>query len=187
MNEARTYARLVRRETYRSRSVAVIVALVVTVILVAYLGTEALLAALSRPALLLTPVQLLGSVREQAVWSVPAIIGLAALGIAAIAAAVTRGRRSRHRLDDDRMAVIVDDDVLAGALSRRVALSGSVDRRQTRTVVARRRATVRLTPHSGFLVDATAASRAAETTVEQLAPRPMIRSRVVVAENGVLS
>jgi hypothetical protein len=186
-SEQRTYTRLVRRETHRSRSTAVIVALVVTALVAAYLGTEAVLAAIGRPPLLLTPAELFDALDATASWSAIAIAALAVLGVIAIIAAVTRGRRSRHRLADDRMAVVVDDDVLAGAVSRRVALSGSVDRRQARTVVARRRATVRLTPNSGFVIDSGAASDAASLAIEQLAPHPAVRTRVIVAEHGVLS
>ena len=187
MNEERLYRRLVRRELHRSRSTAVVVALVLTVLPAAYLGTESVLALLGRPPLLSSPAELLRAIAVPAAWTIPAIAALAVLGIAAVVAAVTLGRRPRHRLADDRMAVVVDDDVLAGAVSRRVAMSGSVSRRQARTVIARRRATVRLTPNSGFVIDADAASAAAALAVAQLAPHPVVRTRLLVAEHGALS
>ena len=179
--------RLVRRERHHSRSTAVIVALVVLIAAAAYLGTESVLALLGLPPLLQSPTALLGALSKPAVWSIPAVAALAVLGLAAIVAAVTPGRRARHRLADDRLALVVDDDVFAGSLSRRVATSGSVPRTQAHTVISSRRATVRVTPNSGFVIGRDAVSAAARAAVTELAPIPAVRTRVVVAENGVLA
>ncbi len=179
--------RLVRRELHHSRSSAVVVALVLVILAAAYVGTETVLAMIGRPALLLTPDALVGAVAKTAVWSIPAAVALAVLGLIAIISALSSGRRSRHRLADDRLAVVVDDDVLAGALSRRVATAGSVTRDQARTEVAPRRAVVRVVPNSGYAIDHETVSTAARDAAAELAPIPRLRTRVVVAESGVLS
>ena len=179
--------RLVRRERHRSRSTAVTVALVVLILVAAYIGTESVLSLIGRPALLQTPSTLLGALSEPAVWSIPAIAVLAVLGIVALVAALAPGRRARHRLADHRVAVVVDDDVLAGSLSRRVATAGSVPRSQARTLVSPRRATVHVTPNSGFAIERDAVSAAAREVVAELAPIPGVRTRVVIAESGVLA
>ncbi|MDP9026668.1 MAG: hypothetical protein M3N46_03820 [Actinomycetota bacterium] len=179
--------RLVRRELHHSRSTAVVVALVLVIVAAGYLGTETVLAMIARPALLLNPDAMVGAVSRTAAWSVPAAIALAVLGLMAIVSALTSGRRSRHRLADDRIAVVVDDDVLAGALSRRVATAGSVARDQARTEVAPRSAVVRVVPNSGFSINPEIVSAAARDAAAELAPIPRLRTRVVVAESGVLS
>jgi hypothetical protein len=179
--------RLVRRELHHSRSSAVVVALVLVILAAAYLGTETVLATIGRPALLLTPDALVGALAKTTVWSIPAAAALAVLGLIAIVSALTSGRRSRHRLADDRLAVVVDDDVLAGALSRRVATAGSVARGQARTEVAPRRAVVRVVPNSGYAIDHDIVSAAARDAAAELAPVPSLRTRVIVAESGVLS
>lgn len=179
--------RLVRRERHHSRSAAVSIALGVLIVVAAYLGTESVLALIHRPALLVTPSALLDALSKPAVWTIPAVAVLVVLALAAIISAFAPGRRSRHRLADDRLAVIVDDDVLAGAVSRRVATAGSVPRTQALTQVSSRRAIVRVTPNSGFAIDRDAVSAAANDVVAELAPIPGVRTRVSVAESGVLA
>ena len=179
--------RLVRRERHRSRSTAVAIALVVLIVAAAYVGTESVLALLGRPALLQSPTAVIGALNKPAVWSIPAVAALVVLGILALVAALAPGRRARHRLTDDRVAVVVDDDVIAGSLSRRVATAGSVSRSHARTTVSSRRATVNVTPNSGFVIERDAVSAAAREAMAELAPIPAVRTRVVVAESGVLA
>ncbi len=179
--------RLVRRERHRSRSTAVSIALAVLIVTMSYLGTESVLSLIGAPPLLQSPSALLGALTKPTVWSIPLAAALAVLGIVAILAAITPGRRSRHRLADDRVAVLVDDDVLAGAVSRRVATAGSVPRSQALTRMSSRRATVRVTPNSGFPIDPDGVSAAARDAVAELAPIPSVRTRVAVAESGVFA
>ena len=178
---------LVRRETTRSRSVAVSVALGILALAAAYAATECVLAALGRPALLVAPDDALAAIVLAQPWTVAAVIGLALLGIVALVAALTPGRRARHELTRDRVAVLVDDDILAGAISRRAAVVGAVSRDQVRTAVSSRAADVSLRPSSGFPIDHTAVSAAASALVAELAPVRTLRTRVQVDENGMVA
>src|SRR5690606_27734427 len=70
-----------------------------------------------------------------------------------ILAALLPGRRLRHARATDRIALVVDDGVLADAAADAVARECALDRSQVSTIMARRALTVRVTPTSGIHVD----------------------------------
>ena len=82
--------------------------------------------------------------------------------------------------------VVVDDDVLAGALSRAAAGTAGLQRDRASTSVGRRRADVSLRPTSGFAVSKDDVDRAAERELERLAVSPSIRARSRVESAGVV-
>ncbi len=89
-------------------------------------------------------------------------------------------------LADERMLVIVDDEVLAGALSRAAATVAGVPRDRVSTSVGARSAEVTVRPTSGFGVDRDDVGAAAQRELERLAPRPPVRQRVRVEAAGVI-
>ena len=180
MTETQLYRRLVRRSTYRSRSAAVIITLALVALAAVYAGIEVVLAALDLPALLVTPAEALG------LLTVPVAVGLALVGLIVLLVALTPGRRSRHELPNDRMAIVIDDGILAGALGRAVTREAALPATRVSTVISRRRGTVRVTPTSGVPLDQAALATAAQTLVTTLDPRPALRVGVDVASGGVV-
>jgi hypothetical protein len=178
--------RSVRRLRHRSRSVAVSVALIVAAVLAVYLGVEAALALAGLPALLATPEQIWDAAHSAPVITWSASVVLALIGVVCILLAVLPGGLARRTLDDDRLAVVIDDDVVASAFSREVAAATHVARDQVRTAVGRRRARVDLTPTTGFEPDREAARRAGADLVEALHLRPAPTPSVAIARKGVI-
>lgn len=184
---ARAERRLSRRMRFRSRSVAVSIALAAVAVAAAYLGVEAVLAALSVPALLLAPADLLAAVQAGTPWNIAVIAGLAVLGIWSIVLALAPGGRARRELSDERAVFVIDDDVMAGGISRAAALNAGVSRDQVTTTVGRRRAVVRVRPSAGFPVNAASATDAATRAVAAVAPLRALTIRTAVDTQGVLA
>lgn len=184
----RIVRRVTRRETHSPRTgVAVAVALAV-VLACAYAGAETVLAMLGRPPLLAAPGDM-ASALVAAPTLAPAalVVGgvlVALLGIVTIVAAVRPARRPRHVVDSDRLAVVVDDGVIASALARHAATAAGVDPDDVVVSVGRGTATVRVTPASGLTVDREAVHRAVEDQIHRYGARPALRSTVVVTRTG---
>lgn len=183
----RSARRLSRRMRYRSRSVAVSIALGLVALAAAYLGAESVLAALSLPPLLISPDTLLALVAAGTSVTIAVVAALVVLGIVCIVLAVAPGARARRDLTDDRAIFVIDDDVMASGISRAAALSAGVPRDQVRTTVSRRRALVRVRPSSGFRVDADEATEAASRAVAAVAPRRDLTVRTALENQGVLA
>ena len=154
MSETSTdYSRLRRRETTSPRSIPAITTAIIILLICAYLATEIILRMLSQPPLLVQPSALIAGAltAPETVAAVVLTTGIAAalLGLVLIIAAVSPGRRSRHIVDTERTLTIVDDEVIASALSRRAAVDANVDPDAARVTVSARRAVVTLTAASG--------------------------------------
>jgi hypothetical protein len=184
------YRRVLRRELHSSRSGSAIVVLVLLTLVVGYVGVEAVYAALGRPALLFSPVDVLAtlssSVDDGGTSGLVLGAGVVAaiVGLVLVALAVTAGRRGRHTIDDDRVAVVVDDRVIASSLARTARVSGRLSDQQVSAWVSRRRAQVDLTPASGLSVDEHAVEVAARTELESVAYRPALTARVRTTDTG---
>jgi hypothetical protein len=172
---------------FRSRSVAVSIALGLVALATAYLGTEAILAALSLPPLLLAPADLLAAVVTGTPGNIAAATALGILGVVCLVLALAPGARARRDLNDDRAIFVIDDDVMASGISRAAALSVGVPREQVTTTVSRRRAVVRVRPSTGFPVDAQTATDAASRAVASVAPRRGLTVRTALESRGVLA
>jgi len=186
------YRRVLRRELHSSRSGSTIVVLVLLTLVVGYVGVEAVDAALGRPALLFSPVDVLETLTSSVdgggtsglvlgAGVVAAIVGLVLIGLA-----VTAGRRGRHTIDDDRVAVVVDDRVIASSLARTARTSGRLSEQQVSAWVSRRRAQIDLTPSSGLAVDDGAVEAASRAELESVAYRPALTARVRTTDQGRL-
>jgi len=186
MTEQKLYRRLVRRSLHRSRSAAIVAALVGVILVAAYVGTEATLAALGRGPLLVTPDAALASSENPTVILLVAAGAAALVGIVLVILAIVPGRRGRHEVANERLAVVVDDAVLAGALSRVVRREAAVAESRVRTVVSARRGLVTVTPTSGVLLNASALTASAKEYLDALELSPAVRADVSVARNGVV-
>lgn len=183
----RSARHLSRRMRYRSRSVAVSIALGVVALAAASVGAESVMAALSLPPLLISPETLLGLMAAGTPVNIAAIAALAILGVVCLVLAIAPGARARRDLTDDRAIIVMDDDVMAAGISRAAALSAGVPREQVQTTVTRRRAVVRVRPSSGFRVDADRATDAASRAVASVAPRRDLAVRTALDARGVLA
>mgnify|MGYP001148520599 CR=1 FL=1 len=183
----RAARRLSRRMRFRSRSVAVSIALGVVALAAAYIGAESVMAALSLPPLVLAPEDLLALVSAGTPVNLAVVAALGAPGIVCLALAVAPGARARRDLTDERAIFVIDDDVMAGGISRAAALSAGVPREQVTTTVSRRRAVIRVRPSSGFRVDAEQATQAASRAVAAVAPRRDLTVRTALENQGVLA
>ncbi|NEM91622.1 hypothetical protein [Galbitalea soli] len=184
MTEPRLYRRIRRRELHRSRSGATVVTLVVVALLAALIGTECALAALGRPPLLIAPGRLLGLAVSGSAITETAGAVVALLGAVALLLALLPGRRSRHSLAHDRLAVVVDDAVIAGALLRDARRSAALAPDRVAASVSRRRASVRLTPTSGIPIDVAAVRESADSLLAELGASPSVRAVVDIASKG---
>ncbi|WP_054145069.1 hypothetical protein [Frigoribacterium sp. RIT-PI-h] len=186
------YRRVLRRELHSSRSGSTIVVLVLLTLVVGYVGVEAVYAALGRPALLFSPVDVLAPLTSSVDGGGPSGLGLGAgvvaalVGLVLVALAVTAGRRGRHTIDDARVAVVVDDRVIASSLARTARTSGRLSEQQVSAWVSRRRAQIDLTPSPGLPVDAAAVAAAARAELEPVAHRPALSARVRPTDQGRL-
>lgn len=186
MTEKKIYRRLVRRSLHRSRSVAVSVALVVTILAAAYIGTESVLAALAQPPLLLSPDAALAAVDKPGQWVLVGAALLVVIALVLLGLALAPGRQGRHQMVNERMAVIVDDGALAGAIGAATAASARLPVTRVAGLVSRARADVRVTPTTGAPLDADALTASASALIDDLDLRPRLRPRVAIAANGVI-
>ncbi|MCS5715681.1 DUF6286 domain-containing protein [Herbiconiux sp. CPCC 205716] len=184
------YRRLVRRETHSSRAGAAIAVAVVLMLLLAWVGTELVLSALGQPALLVAPTDavnaLAGAVAAPAgiVVAIGAVV--AVIGLVLVVVALTPARRDRRRSGLDRTAAVVDDRVIATSLARTAAYAGDVDPEQVHVTVARRRASVVVTPSSGRRTDLAAIRSAVDAEVADYDFTPALRANVRLTENGTV-
>lgn len=186
MTEQALYRRLVRRSSHRSRSAAVIVALVVLSLVAIYVGTEATLAALGRGPLLITPADAIAALEKPATVVLAGAAVVALIGIVFVLLALLPGSRGRHEFPNERLAVVVDDSVLAGAIGGVAQRASGVAPSRVLTSVSRRRGTVTITPTSGVPLNAEALAATAQDFVHTLQPRPGVKVGVTVAANGVV-
>ncbi|KZX21038.1 hypothetical protein [Rathayibacter tanaceti] len=182
------YRRYLRRETHRSRSAAQIVVLVLIALVAAYVGTEAVLAIVGAPALIAAPSAILGALVGVADWANPALIGLAVgagvLALILLVLALAPGTRARHTVEDDRLAVVVDDAVIASALARTARTAAHSRREDTRASLGRRTALIEVTPASGIAVDRDRVQSAVDDELARIAAKPATRASVRVSESG---
>ena len=181
-----TYRRILRRERFRSRSASVSIALGLVALGAAYVAVEWVLSFLGQRALLLSPQTAVDGVNSPSVWGVTAAGTAIALGLVVLLLALIPGRRARHTLPHDRLAIVVDDAVLASAIGRAARTEASVPADRVRTTVSARRALVAVTPSSGIAVDKPSVQAATERLAADLAPVPPLRLAVSVLPSGVV-
>ncbi|GAA2016406.1 hypothetical protein [Microbacterium ulmi] len=186
-SEQAVYRRILHRETHSSRSLAAIVvasltALVLVGAIAAVVGS--LLNLRMRDALSTAVAAVVTAVDGRSLLIVAGAVGVV-LAVALIALAVAPGRRARRGRIALRVAMLVDDGVLADAAADAVAARCEVARAQVVVTMARRRAAVTVVPISGVPVDAASAKAAAAETLAAVGfPTP---TTAVVAAHGVIA
>jgi hypothetical protein len=183
-----TYRRLVRRETHSSRSGIAIALAVILMFALAWLGTEAVLAALGAAPLLVAPADAasaaLDAVAAPAGWLVAAGAVAALVGLVLVVVGLAPGRRGRRGATSARTAAVVDDRVIARSLALTASHAGEVSPDQVDVSVSARTALVRITPTSGRSTDARAVEEAVRAELDGYDYHPALTAKVSLAREG---
>lgn len=182
MTTAAPYRRLVRRETHSSRAGLAITIAVVLILVLAWLGTESVLAAIGRAPLLVSPTDAATGVLDAASSPIGALtaigIAVAAIGLVLIVVALAPGRRGRRSAGIDRTATVVDDRVIARSLARTASYAGAVSPEQVSVSVGKRIAVVTVTRTPGRDTDVRSIDEALRAELAGYDVTPTLRHRV---------
>lgn len=164
-------ARILRRETHRSRATSSVIFAIVLILVLAWQGTEIVLQLIGQPALLVSPDQLatwLAKLPERTTQAglIAAGAGIVVIGLIVLGIALGSGRKARRVLSSDRGAIVVDDSVVADALARAASTLARVQPEQVFARVSGRKATVDIRPTSGVPVDRDAVQSGLSTEIE---------------------
>ena len=182
---------ILRRETRSSRGVAAGVAAIFVIAVCVYGLLESALRAIGQPPWLIDPQTAAERLVDLPAGISPLLLGatgavLAMFGLVFLLNAVLPGRRARHLLEDRRVGVVVDDEVIASSLARRARAAANVTQEQVMVVVSQRLVVVNVRPTSGVPVREEAVQSAVEDELRAMAPSPMPDIRVNVAVSGVV-
>lgn len=183
--------RVVRRELSSSRAILSGIAAFIVTVLAIYALLETGLRIANQPAWLIDPQTALDRLAQLPQGLNPLLLGvigavLLLLGLIFFCNGVFKSRRARHTLADPRIAVVVDDEVIASALVRRARLAAGVTQEQVVVVVSKRAVVVNLRPTSGVPLDHDAIKTAIEQELQAMAPNPLPQVRVNIAVAGVI-
>jgi hypothetical protein len=181
----------VRRETTSGRVIASVVVAVVVTLLCVYALLESTLQAIGQPSWITDPESASRFVAGLPQGVNPGILGLlgvvvAIIGLVFVLLALRPGRVGRRSLPSQRVAVLVDDEVLASALARRARAAATVRPEQVTVVLSQGEAIVNVRPTSGIPVRAEDVLAAVEDDLRRLRPEPYPLLRVRVAGTGVI-
>jgi hypothetical protein len=182
---------ILSRETRSSRAGAAGAAAILVIAACVYGLLETALRAIGQPPWLIDPQTAAERLVELPKGISPLLLGLIGavlvmIGLIFLLNAVLPGRRARHLLDDPRVAVVVDDEVIASALARCARAAANVTQEQVMVIVSRRMVVVNVRPTSGVPVQEQRVQSAVEDELRAMAPSPMPAIRVNVAATGVI-
>jgi hypothetical protein len=183
--------RVLQRETHSSRAVAALIAGSLVIVLCLYVLLESAVRAVGQPPWLIDPQTAAERITALPSGVPPLLLGaagavIAAAGLFFFLNAVLPGRRARHLLHDPRIAVVVDDEVIAAALARSARLAANVTQEQVMVVVSQRQVVVNVRPTSGVPVSENAILHAVEEELQAMGPVPMPQVTVNLSTSGVV-
>lgn len=183
--------RVLRRETHSPRSGLSVVAAILVTLTAIYALLEAVLAALGQPTWLVHPLAAAQWIADLPGSYPPALLGaagvlMALVGLIFLGTGLLPGRRARHVIANPRVAIVVDDEVIASALAKCARMAAGVTREQVMVVVSARLVQVNIRPTSGIRLSEQAIQAAVEAQLAamELDPRPAVT--VKLAANGVV-
>lgn len=184
-------ARIVRRETHRSRATSSVIFAIILIAVLAWQGTEIVLQLIKQPALLVSPDQFaswLSQLPEQTTQAglVAAGAGIVIIGLIVLGIALGSGRKTRRALESDRGAIVVDDSVIADALARAASTLARVQPEQVFARVNGRKATVDIRPTSGVPVDREAVQAGLNTEIESWRLTKNFNATVTINPQGAV-
>lgn len=190
MSTSSLYRRIVRRETHSSRAGIAITLAVLLIIALAWIGTEAVLAAIGQAPLLLAPADLVGSTLDAASAPVGVLTAIAVVvalvGLALIIVSLAPGRRGRRGGTADRTVTVVDDRVIARSLARTASYAGDVDPSQVSVSIAKRSAVIEVTRTSGRQADLRSIDEAVRDELDSYDFSPTLRHKVRLSKKGTV-
>lgn len=183
--------RVVRRELSPSRAILSGIAAFIVTVLAIYALLETGLRIANQPAWLIDPQSALDRFAQFPQGTNPlllSVIGVLLLLMGAVffGNGVVKSRRARHTLIDPRIAVVVDDEVIASALARRARLTAGVTQEQVVVAVSKRLVVVDVRPTSGVPLDGDAIRLAIEQELQEMRPMPIPQVRINIATVGVI-
>ncbi|QOT17372.1 hypothetical protein [Paenarthrobacter sp. YJN-5] len=154
MSKDVTIRRLVRRENHSSRAVPSIVVASLLMVASLWLALESVLWLLKDQPLLASPAEMFRWLIELPANTTPTALvasgaGLGILALVLFGLAFGRARRQRLTLGSQRAAVVVDHEVIAAAVSRKVRRPAGLAPGQVTTTVGGRSVRVQVRPTSG--------------------------------------
>ena len=185
-DEKAIYRRVIRRETHAARTApAVVVAAVAAVVSVAVVvaGVWWTVDAGARDSASRWWADASSVVPSAVLVAGGAVAVLIALLLAA--SALLPGGRARRARTTDRVAVVIDDGVLADAVADAVSLDAGVERGRVSVTLTRREVHVRVTPTSGLALDEAGVAVASDRVIAALGLA--LKTRVSVASSGVIA
>ncbi|MGK9148495.1 hypothetical protein KXS11_12785 [Plantibacter flavus] len=191
MSTQSLYRRVVRRETHSPRSGLAITLAILLALVLAWLGTESVLAAIGQLPLLAAPEDIVTAVLTAATAPAPLLVGAgvigAIVGLVLVVLSLTPARLGRRGGASARTAAVVDDRVIAQSLARVAAHAADVDPSQVNVSVGARSALVEVTPTSGRSFQRREVEQAVDAEVASYDYRPSLRAKVRIAEHGVIA
>jgi hypothetical protein len=177
------FRRIVRRETHSPRTVAMIIAVVILILALVYIGVETVLHLLAQPALLVGPAAafawIIGLPTAQPTWAVVAGgIVLAVIGLVFVFLALAPGRLPKHQMTWADRAVVVDNGVIASSLAQLISDETGIARDNISVGVSHRKVDVTVTPGPGVPLDAERVRELAETEIATYQLTPPVKTRV---------
>lgn len=185
----RVYARVLRRETRPSRSGTVVLAMLLTLLASAAIVSVAAVVLLGQVVAGTDP----RSVVDAAVraprgtdTTVVVTVGVvvAVVGLVFLLRGLLPGRRPRHTVPSQRLAVVLDDEVVASAAARAARSATRLGPDAAVGTVGRRTVDVVLRPAAGFDAPVVAATEAVQRELDALDLRPTVTARVRVQPTG---
>ncbi|MCF3140631.1 hypothetical protein LRQ04_15350 [Paenarthrobacter sp. AR 02] len=191
MTQDRTLRRLVRRETHSSRALPSIIVASILLLVFLWLAAESVLWLLNDRPLLASPAHLRQWLVGLPGSTVPAGltaagVGVGILGLLLVSVAVGKGRRARRALASDRIATVVDDNVIAAAVSSTSRLAAGLAPGQVTTTVGGRSVRVQVRPTSGVSLDLASIKTALDGELAAYALDRQVTGKVRVANEGAV-
>jgi hypothetical protein len=191
MSSSSVERRLRRRSVHRSRSTAVSVALVVLVLVAAWIGAESVLRAVGAAPLLADPQTAVDAALKPDTTFVTLVEVIAAVlviaGVVLVVLALKPGRQHRSVVPHDRGAVVIDSSIIASTARNAAGRAAGVPDGHTTASARGVRTEVRLVPMSGVPVDPAAVEHAVAERLGRLDDRFGRHVTVRVSEKGTLS
>lgn len=183
---------MVRRETHSSRALTSVIVALITIGFMAYLATEGILGMLDKKPLLMSWSQMVDNLVKYPDPLIPSaliVIGilLALIGLFLWAKALLPGPLARHAIEDQRSAYIIDDAVIASALSRITREDAGLSQGQVTTEVKRRQLTTMVTPTSGIPLSGDEIQQNLEPELKSYNLKPAPQLKVIIRDTGVVT
>ncbi|MDO5747427.1 MAG: DUF6286 domain-containing protein [Actinomycetaceae bacterium] len=183
---------MVRRETHSSRAITSVFVALLLLAALAYMATEGILGMMGKPPLLASWTTMIHTVVMLPMGvDQPVLISLGALlivvGLFLLAKAVLPGPLGRHSIEDKRAAYIVDDAVIASAVSKVTREEAGLGQGQVTTQVSRRALIATVTPTSGIPLNGETLQKALSPKVKRYNLRPDPKVHIHVRTTGAVS